>query len=402
LIKELHNLQKSSEALEQVKLELQRSEEVFCRLAAIVHDSNDALTILDLNGDILAWNRGAERIYGWSEKEALKMNLQDILPENHKREVSVLFKKLRKGEIVESFETKRLTKDQKMLDVWLTATLLTNDQGKPVAIATTERDITERKKEKEELRRLKEHCEMEVEKKTKALIAAREKASRNERLVDLGKLAGSIGHELKNPLNAIRLNMYLLHKYLDGCVEDEKAQKSLEAIDESINESIRIIDNILTFSKTKEPQLTEVDMRQIINKSLKKLKIPQNINVIRELPNRLPSTMADKIQITLIFSNIIQNALDAMPGEGTITVKGDVEDGMLDIRVTDTGSGISKEDQGKIFGPLFSTKTKGTGLGLSFCKSIVAAHQGSMEVQSEVDRGTTFIIKLPIIKTHQS
>jgi PAS domain S-box-containing protein len=402
LIKELHNLQKSADALEQVKLELQKSEEGFRRLAAIVHDSNDALTMLDFNGNILAWNRGAERIYGWSEKDALKMKHRDILPESNKGEVSVLVKKLKRGETVESFETKRLTKDQNVLDVWLTATLLTNDKGKPVAIATTERDITERKKEKEELRRLKDYCEIEVEKKTKALITAKEKATRNEKLVDLGKLAGSIGHELKNPLHVIRMNMYLLHKYMDEGVEYDKIKNSLEVIDESIDESTRIIDNILAFSRTKEPRLTEVDMRQIINKSIKKLKIPQNIDVIREIPQRLPSTMADELQMTLVFSNIIKNAFDAMPEGGILTVNGNIEDGMLKIQVTDTGSGITRENKEKIFDSLFSTKNKGTGLGLSFCKSIVAAHQGNMEVRSKVDQGTTFIIKLPVIRTNQS
>lgn len=106
--------------------------------------------------------------------------------------------------------------------------------------------------------------------------------------------------------------------------------------------------------------------------------------------------------MTLVFSNIIKNAFDAMPEGGTLTVNGSIEDGMLNIRVTDTGSGITRENKEKIFDSLFSTKSKGTGLGLSFCKSIVTAHQGTMEVRSKVGQGTTFIIKLPIIKTASS
>ena len=84
------------------------------------------------------------------------------------------------------------------------------------------------------------------------------------------------------------------------------------------------------------------------------------------------------------------------------TLKAGMVDGMLEIRITDTGSGISREDKEKIFDPLFSTKTKGTGLGLSFCKSIIAAHQGDMEVRSEVGRGTTFVIRLPVVQTQES
>ena len=117
LIKELNNLQKSVDSLEQIKIELQKSEETLRRLTAVISDSNDVLTMLNFTGGILAWNKGAERIYGWSEKEALKMNLRDILPENYKKEVFALVKRLKSEERVESFETKRLTKSQKILDI---------------------------------------------------------------------------------------------------------------------------------------------------------------------------------------------------------------------------------------------------------------------------------------------
>lgn len=125
-------------------------------LTAIVHDSNDAITIQDFDGNFKLWNLGAERIYGYNKTEALKMNVGQIVP-NHKRdEVLVFMKRSREGEEVRSFETQRLTKDGRLIDVWITATILTDKAGNPVGVATTERDITERKRLEKELLAIKE------------------------------------------------------------------------------------------------------------------------------------------------------------------------------------------------------------------------------------------------------
>lgn len=122
------------------------NEEELRRLATVVKDSNDAITVQDFDGNIIAWNHGAEKMYGWSEKEALKMNILSTVPESKRVEMSSFIKGIQKGEFIESFETQRLTKDGRVLDVWLTVTKLADDKGYPVSVATTERDITERKK----------------------------------------------------------------------------------------------------------------------------------------------------------------------------------------------------------------------------------------------------------------
>lgn len=118
------------------------------RLAAVVKDSNDAITVQDFEGNITEWNKGAVKMYGYSEDEALKMNIRDLVPEDKRKEALALIKKIQK-EDVESFETRRITKDGKRLNVWLTVTRLVDDDGKPMAIATTERDIADFKKERE-------------------------------------------------------------------------------------------------------------------------------------------------------------------------------------------------------------------------------------------------------------
>ncbi|MDM8549101.1 chemotaxis protein CheB [Desulfobacterales bacterium HSG2] len=123
------------------------------RLATVVMDSNDAISVQDTGGNITAWNRGAEKMYGYSEAEALEMNVRDIVPDGRKKEALAFIQKLQEEEL-ESFETQRLTKDGRILDVWLTVTKLVDDQGKTVSIATTERDVTEQRKIEANLRRL--------------------------------------------------------------------------------------------------------------------------------------------------------------------------------------------------------------------------------------------------------
>jgi PAS domain S-box-containing protein len=128
--------------------------ERFRRMATVIQDSNDAITFQDLDGNILAWNRGAEQIYGYSEAEALRMNIVDTVPKEYQAEARGFLASLKRGELLPNLETKRKTKDGKIVDVWLTNTKLTDDKGKLTGIATTERDITEQTKTLEKFRRM--------------------------------------------------------------------------------------------------------------------------------------------------------------------------------------------------------------------------------------------------------
>jgi two-component system sensor kinase FixL len=125
-------------------------------LSAVVHDSNDAITVQDFEGNIKFWNLGAKRVYGYTKAEALKMNVRQIAPKNGKDDALALLKRLRKGEKVRSFEVQRLTKDGRLIDVWITVTTLTDEAGNLVAVATTERDITERKQMERDLLAIRE------------------------------------------------------------------------------------------------------------------------------------------------------------------------------------------------------------------------------------------------------
>ncbi|MBN2372585.1 PAS domain S-box protein [bacterium] len=396
LIAEIKNLHKRVRILEEIRTELRKSEEGLLWLAAVVRDSNDAVTVLDFKGNILFWNRGAERIYGWSEEEALYMNILNMMPKDRQKDTMELLKRLKRGEPIESFESQRLTKKREIRDLWVTITLLKEKQNLPFAIATTERDITEEKREKEGLRRLKEQCDLKIERKGRELSAAREKVDRTERLASLGKQAGIISHELKDPLNAINLNLYLLQDRIESITQDKRIKMALDAIQEAVDESVRIIENVLSFSKGKEPRMSKNSMEYLIDKTMERVKVPPSIEVIKDIHKELSEIYGDETQLILAFSNIIKNAVQAMPDGGRIIITLREKRDMAEIRFTDTGPGITPEKLEKIFDPLFSTKAKGTGLGLSVCKEIITAHNWNLEVESTVGKGTHFIVTLPL------
>jgi len=164
------DLHEEIEQLQSRVAEFDRAKEQLRRLATVVLDSNDAVTIQDFDGNITAWNRGAERMYGWSEEEALAMNIQDTVPEEQREQALAFVEAIRSGELVESLETKRFTKHGRVLDVWLVVTKLLDNAGTPVSIATTERDITDRKRAEEDLQE-SEHQKALVLDNTSEMIA---------------------------------------------------------------------------------------------------------------------------------------------------------------------------------------------------------------------------------------
>ena len=263
---------------------------------------------------------------------------------------------------------------------WSTTTKIPryNEKGEAIGIMGISRNITKHKKAEEELRK------------------TQERLIRSEKLATLGKLTGAVGHELRNPLGAIKNSVYFLRMRLDRASEDEKVKKHLDILEEEINISDKIITDMLTFGRIKEPQLAPANINNIIKGCLRESKAPPNIKVSTKLNSQLPQIQADEAQLKEVFSNIILNAIQAMPKGGELTVTTARKDEFVEVAIANTGEGISKENLEKIFDPLFSTKPRGTGLGLSVCQSIIEGHKGAIEVKSEARKKTKFIVKLPI------
>jgi len=171
--------------------------------------------------------------------------------------------------------------------------------------------------------------------------------------------------------------------------------KHLKIISKKVNSANIIISDLLDFTKTIKPILKETKINGVIKNALSSVNIPENIEVITEL-DEIPLMLLDSEQIQRVFKNIIINAVQAMLEGGKLTIQ-TVKDGdSVNIAFKDIGIGIPKENLGKIFEPLFSTKTTGIGLGLPICKQILGNHDGNITVQSEVSKGSTFIVKLPL------
>lgn len=216
----------------------------------------------------------------------------------------------------------------------------------------------------------------------------------SEKLAAMGKFASIIGHEFRNQLGAMGISVYFLKTKLQG--DDERIGKHLENLQRQLIETNRIIENILVFSKTRIPELKDVDLRAILLNSIAKFQPPDGIKIDTQIDEDLPKIRGDELQLSQVFVNIIANAIQAMEDKGNLTVTAVRDKDFVEVLFTDTGPGVREEDEEKIFEPFFSTKVHGTGLGLAICKEIVEAHGGDIEIESGPGEGTTVIIGLPI------
>jgi len=252
-----------------------------------------------------------------------------------------------------------------------------------------------RKRAEEELKKHRNHLEKLVKERTKKLVDAQEKLVRSERLAVLGQLAGGVGHELRNPLGAIKNAAYFLNMALKK--PEPEVKETLEILDKEVATSERIVSSLLDFARPKPPTRRKMDINEVVQEVLSGAKVPDNVKVVRQLDESLVAIMADPDQLGQVFSNIIRNGIQAMPEGGQLMVKSEVfRPGWVVISISDTGVGIPPKEQQRVFEPLFTTKAKGIGLGLAVTSILVEGHGGTIEVQSKVGKGSTFTVRLPI------
>jgi PAS domain S-box-containing protein len=238
--------------------------------------------------------------------------------------------------------------------------------------------------------------EDKVRERTKELSDAQDRIVRFEKMAAVGQLASSVAHELRNPLGVMKNAVYYLNMLGLG-KDNSDIGENLKIISDEVENSDKIISDLLEFSHIKQPALRLEDINSIVKETLARIKVPANIKVITELGKDLVRIKVDALQAQQVFYNLTQNAIQAMEKGGTLTISSCVtNDENTTITFKDTGCGIPNENMKKIFEPLFSTKIKGTGLGLSVVSSLVEGHGGKLEVASEVGRGTIFTVKLPM------
>ncbi|MFQ6122337.1 MAG: ATP-binding protein [Dehalococcoidales bacterium] len=270
-------------------------------------------------------------------------------------------------------------------------------------LATSFNQMTESlQKSRDEIQEKNQELEAmneELKASNEELRQTQEKLIRSERLAAIGQLAGGVGHELRNPLGALRNAVY----YVKGKVaKSELAQKEprvmefLGIMDDEINSSNKIINDLLGFSRVGKPSVSPTQIRSVIEEALLRMHIPENIELTKKLDAELPQVEVDPDQIQQVLVNMITNAVQATPDGGKLTISARERKEFLEVEIADTGEGIPEETRDKIFDPLFTTRAKGIGLGLAVCKSIIDRHGGNIEVKSKVGKGTTLNIKLPL------
>lgn len=265
--------------------------------------------------------------------------------------------------------------------------------GEIASVALANSIMLEKLEEKEkELKTYSENLEKLVEERTKQL-------KDSERLAAIGTVAGMVGHDIRNPLQAISGDVYLAKTYLASSPDSEEkknVEESLMEIEKNAEYIHKIVADLQEFAKPPEPKLEEIDIEQILDSTLATIKIPENIAVIYPLAKVFPKIKADPTYLQRILINLTNNAIQAMPNGGKLTISATCSKGKAIIAIHDTGEGIPENVKNKIFTPLMTTKAKGQGFGLAAVKRFTEAMGGTVTFVSEDGKGTKFIVELPL------
>jgi len=234
------------------------------------------------------------------------------------------------------------------------------------------------------------------------LKATQEGLIHAEKLTSLGQMAAAVAHEVNNPLSGVLVYTQLLAKKINSdTFSKEAALEYLSKMESELTRSTKLIRNLLDFARQSPPRFWEVNINEVINRSFDLAAHSaqlQHVDVVKELAPSLPEITADFDQLQQVFTNLIMNAIQAMPEGGELTIRTSTDNAQVKIEVQDTGVGISPENMRKLFTPFFTTKreVKGVGLGLAVSYGIIQRHQGKIEVQSKEGKGTTFTVYLPL------
>jgi PAS domain S-box-containing protein len=346
---------------------LRQSEESYRRLIAF-----SPYAILVSRGDRIVFaNDQAIKLFGAVRaNEILGKSILDLIHPDHHAVVRERIHELLEGmQAVSVSEDKIVRLDGTSIDVEVSATRFTDEEGPAILVMI--RDVSERKRLQEQLRR-------------------------TERIAELGTLASGMAHEIGTPMNVILGRA----EYLMDRVTEEPVKKGLQTIITQVERITRVMNQLLSFVRRKAPERNVLDLRAVVENGMEMFQeriSRSQVAVEMTLDDSCPMVLADADQMIQVLINLIMNAVHAMPDGGTLRVGLAPEKDMVKLTVADTGHGIPRDVVKKVFEPFFTTKEfgKGTGLGLTVVKGIIEEHQGSIAVESEEGKGTTFTILLP-------
>ncbi|MBL0385147.1 PAS domain S-box protein [Tumebacillus sp. ITR2] len=337
-------------------------------LEAFVENSADAIWMIDLEDRVQQVNPAFETLFGWSEEEVVG-NMLPIVPDFLAAQIHELHQEIKLGNRKSGYETQRRCKDGRLIHVSATLSPVRNSQGKVIGVSGTCRDITKNKQSEEML-------------------------IQTEKLSIAGELAAGMAHEIRNPLTALKGFVQLMS------YDHDSQSKYLDVMASELSRIELIVSELLVLAKPQANVFKRKEISPIIQDVLtlsEAQAILHNIQIQALLEDDLPALDCDENQMKQVLINFIRNAIEAMPGGGTIRVEATLADpSHMRIRVQDEGKGIPQEQLARLGEPFYTTKTKGTGLGLMVSKKIIEGHQGTLEIASEVGVGTTVDLYLPL------
>ena len=346
---------------------------------SLLEASLDPLVTISAEGKITDVNQATELATGCSRAELIGSDFSDYFTEPEKAKSG--YKQVFNKGFVRDYPLAIKHKSGKITDVLYNAAIYTNEAGEMQGVFAAARDITERKK-----------AEEQAQESAKKLKDA-------ERLAAIGATAGMVGHDIRNPLQAITSDIYLAKTDLASIPESEEKKNVLESlheIEKNTDYINKIVADLQDFARPIAPKLEEIELEETMHSVIAKLNIPGNVTVKYSFKKDFPKINVDQSYIQRILTNLLNNAVQAMPNGGKLTIAAATKNGKAIISVEDTGEGIPEAVRGRLFTPLVTSKSKGQGFGLSVVKRFTEGMGGTVTFESEVGKGTKFIIELPI------
>lgn len=351
--------------------ERKKAEEALSRLAAIVESSDDAIISKDLKGIVQSWNNGAEKLYGYTENEMIGKPITRIFPDDRKEEFNEIMEVVNMGEAIDHYETKRISKSGRLIDVSISISPLKDSNGKIIGASAIGRDISESK---------------ELERRKDAFI-------------------GMASHELKTPITTMKAFVQILQKKLESS-KDTQLKYFLDKTNLQLDRLTELIGNLLDLSKIQVGHLElnkeNFDFDALIHTAVEDLQGLANNHKLIVKGKSGYAVYGDKHRILQVMTNLLNNAIKYSPGADKVVVKIMPDENKVTVAVRDFGIGISKVHQKRIFDRFFrasgaNEKTfPGLGIGLYISSEFVHRHGGKIWVDSAKQKGSTFYFSLPI------
>ncbi len=374
------------------------------RFSGILKIAQEAIISINEVQEITIFNKGAETIFGYTEGEVLGKSIDMLIPEKYRKDHHKHVQRFSESDV----DTRMMGREMELFGLRKNGTLFPGEatiskllSNGTQTLTVILRDITQRKQIEE---RLKDHTlllEQAVEEKTREMQELSGRMVRHEKLATIGKIAGNIAHELRNPLGVVNQTVFYLNRIIGrGQVErfSDKISSSLSLIEAELNTANTVISNLLAATRARELTMVLTDLEELVLNVISNGAVEQELDINFQLEPTPFFITVDPEQFQQVIYNLLVNAMQTNVSDLQVTISASIlaEGNRARILIEDNGTGISANHIDNVFEPLYTTRDMGTGLGLSICQQIVESHSGSITINNSTDQGTAVEIILPL------